>query len=43
MVTDVHEDNVITASSNTAYPIDVYFSFPGREARIAALKALGIW
>lgn len=43
MVTDVDEDNVIIAASNTAYPIDVHFSFPGREARIAALKALGIW
>ncbi len=43
LVTDVHEDNVIIASSNTAYPIDVHFSFPGREKRIAALEALGIW
>jgi len=43
LVTDVDEDNVIIAASNTAYPIDVHFSFPGREARIAALKALGIW
>lgn len=43
LVTDVHEDNVIIAASNTAYPIDIHFSFPGREARIAALDALGIW
>lgn len=43
LVTGVHEDNVIIASSNTSYPIDVHFSFPGREARIAALDALGIW
>ena len=43
IVTDVHEDNVIVASSNTAFPIDVHFSFPERGARLAALKALGIW
>lgn len=43
IVTDVHEDNVIVATSNTAYPIDVHFSFPGRERGIAALTALGIW
>jgi hypothetical protein len=43
VVTDVHEDNVIIASLNKAYPIDVHFSFPNREARLAALKALGIW
>lgn len=43
LVTDVHEDNVIVASSDIAYPIDVHFAFPGRKERIVALKALGVW
>ncbi len=43
LLTDVHEDNVIVASSGIAYPIDVHFSFRSRQARLAALEALGIW
>lgn len=43
LVTDVHEDNVIVASSKIAYPIDVHFSFRSREKRVAALKIPGIW
>ena len=43
LVTDVHEDNVIVASSGIAYPIDVHFSFGSRQERLAALEAMGIW
>lgn len=43
LVTDVHEDNVIVTSVQTAHPIDVHFSFPSRAARIEALKRLELW
>lgn len=43
-VTDVHEDNVIlNEETNWAHVIDVHFSFPGREARVKAMEALGLW
>lgn len=42
LVTDVHEDNVVISRSGMAHPIDVHFSFPGRQARLDALNALGI-
>lgn len=42
LVTDVHEDNVLISESGMAHPIDVHFSFPGRQARLDALNALGI-
>lgn len=43
LVTDVHEDNVIVMTSGKAHPIDVHFSFPGRSARLEALRTLGLW
>jgi len=43
LVTVVHEDNVIVANTGVAHPIDVHFSFPGRSARIEALRRLGLW
>lgn len=43
LVTDVHEDNVIVSSAGVAHPIDVHFSFPGRESRLLALQKLGLW
>lgn len=43
LVTDVHEDNVIVDDNGRAHPIDVHFSFPGRGARINALRLLGLW
>lgn len=42
LVTDVHEDNVLISQSGMAHPIDVHFSFPGRQARLNALNTLGI-
>jgi hypothetical protein len=43
LVTDAHEDNVIINPKTTrAELIDVHFSFSSREARIQALKALGL-
>lgn len=42
LVTDMPEDNVVVGSSGMAHPIDVHFSFPGRQARLDALNALGI-
>jgi hypothetical protein len=42
LITDMHEDNVIVTPSGMAYPIDVHFGFPSRQARWEALKKLGI-
>lgn len=42
LVTDAHEDNVLIGQDDIAHPIDVHFSFPGRQARLDALHTLGI-
>jgi hypothetical protein len=42
-VTDLHEDNaVLGTQSQLLHPIDVHFIFPGREARLSALKSLDL-
>nr|WP_281251824.1 hypothetical protein [Prosthecobacter debontii] len=44
LVTDLHEDNAILGNqTDLILPIDVHFSFPSREQRIAALKALELY
>lgn len=43
-VTDVHEDNVVVnTKTNWAHLIDVHFALGNREARLKALRALGLW
>lgn len=44
LVTDLHEDNaVLGTKSRLSHPIDVHFAFPGRAARLSALRALGLF